>query len=235
MKAVLFDFGGTLDTDGVHWSEMCWEYYRRYHIDVPKPAYEKAFVASDLGLMDDPGVTRCTFHETLRKQFFLQFSILGINSRGSDVARMADDCYADVQQTIAKAKSILKALKPNYALGIVSNFYGNLNIVCKEFGLDELFEAMIDSRVVGIKKPDPAIFTIALKKLGVRAVDAFVVGDSYERDIVPGKSLGCRTIWLKGKSWKVAPATEAADYSIERFEDIRNILVETGIQNEINR
>ncbi|MBI3765652.1 MAG: hypothetical protein HY277_04010, partial [Ignavibacteriales bacterium] len=36
MKAVLFDFGGTIDTDGVHWSEKFWEYYQQFGVGVEK-------------------------------------------------------------------------------------------------------------------------------------------------------------------------------------------------------
>ncbi len=84
---------------------------------------------------------------------------------------------------------------------------------------------MIDSAVVGVRKPDPMIFSLALARLGVAPNDAWVVGDSYERDIVPAKTLGCSTIWLKGKSWKEPSSTEAADYTVLTLEDIKKILL----------
>lgn len=224
MKAVLFDFGGTIDTGGVHWSEKFWELYQHQDIDIPKPLYEKAFAEADRLVLDDPGIARATLLETLRKQLLLQFRILGIEGRDHDLPRMADACYGDVRKTIFKAKSLLGALKPKYKLGVVSNFYGNLDVVCTEFGLDTLFEATVDSVVVGVKKPDPAIFRLALERLDVRASETFVVGDSYERDIVPSKSLGCRTIWLNGKSWTQPQSTASADYTIHSFEEIKKIL-----------
>jgi len=56
--------------------------------------------------------------------------------------------------------------------------------------------------------------------------ESAVVGDSYERDIVPGKQLGCTTIWLKGKSWTSHPTeTPAADHIINAFEQLRPILL----------
>ncbi len=224
MRAALFDFGGTLDTDGVHWSEKFWDLYQKHRIAIPKAAYEKAFIESDRRLMDDPAISRATFHETLRKQLTLQFSILGLGSHDRVLSTITDDCYNEVQLSISRAKTILAGLKAKYKLALVSNFYGNLDVVCREFGLDRLFDAAVDSVVVGIKKPDPAIFGEALKQLHVTGREAYVVGDSYERDIVPGKSLGCTTIWLKGKSWTMPASTEAADHIIDSFQQIKKLL-----------
>jgi putative hydrolase of the HAD superfamily len=225
MKAVLFDFGGTIDTDGVHWSEKYWELYQRYHIEVSKKEYEASFVESERRLLIDPEIPVSTFGETIRKQLTVQFVILNLDKKDPRLQLMINDCYRDVRNTIASAKMVLEKLQPRYALGVVSNFYGNLEVVCKEFGLATLFGAKIDSVVVGVRKPDPAIFGMALKKLGVAGANTFVVGDSYERDIVPGKQLGCNTIWLKGKSWMVPASTEAADYTIHSFEKILTILL----------
>jgi putative hydrolase of the HAD superfamily len=222
MSAVLFDFGGTIDTDGVHWSEKYWELYERFRSGVAKPAFEHAFVESERLLNADPTVARLTFRETLEKQLSLQFAILGVANDLRD--RMARDCYADVTATIGRARQVLERLRTRHRLGVVSNFYGNLGVVCSEFGLDTLFDVQIDSAVAGVRKPDPAIFALALERLRARPRDAWVVGDSYERDIVPGKHLGCRTIWLRGRSWAEPPETGAADYTIGAFSELEGIL-----------
>ena len=225
MKAVLFDFGGTIDTDGVHWSEKFWEYYERFNVPVKKSDFERAFVATEKQLGDVPVLKQATFYETLRKQFKLQFKLLKLDSKDERVQSMLDACYEDVDTTIHKAKKLIEKLAERYRLGIVSNFYGNLETVCQEFELYRYFSAVIDSVVVGLRKPDPAIWLLALKKLEVKPENAYVVGDSYERDIVPSKQLGCRTIWLKGQSWTTPASTEAADYTIKKFEDLRSILL----------
>ena len=71
MNSILFDFGGTIDTDGVHWSEKYWELYERHRTGVAKPAFERAFVESEKMLNADPSVARMTFRETLEKQLNL--------------------------------------------------------------------------------------------------------------------------------------------------------------------
>ena len=92
--------------------------------------------------------------------------------------------------------------------------------VLKELGVKKYFDAIIDSQVAGIEKPDPEIFQTALDILNVKASDAIVVGDSYERDIQPAKMLGCTTMWLDGKSWKRPLDTHEADYTIKSLFEI---------------
>lgn len=84
---------------------------------------------------------------------------------------------------------------------LVSNFYGNIHQVLDEFDLDGLFDSIIESAVVGVRKPDPAIFTLGVKALGMAAEDTVVVGDSYTKDIVPAHAAGCQTVWFKGEAW----------------------------------
>lgn len=63
-------------------------------------------------------------------------------------------------------------------------------------GLGGLFDLTIDSHLVGCKKPDPAIFRLALERLDVKAEDAAFVGDSYVLDALPARALGMRAILL---------------------------------------
>jgi len=225
MKAILFDFGGTIDTDGVHWSEKFWTYYERFKVTTDKRDFERAFRFSEDELLDDPSIATATFYTTLIKQFTLQFKQLRLDDHNILKMKLVNACYADVGGTIARARVILNDLQARYALGLVSNFTGNLEVVCKEFTLDRYFGVIIDSAVVGVRKPDPRIFALALEKLEIDGRESYVVGDSYERDIGPGKQLGCTTIWLKGRSWTAHPAeTPAADFTIEHLEEIRKIL-----------
>lgn len=46
-KALLFDFGGTLDIDGIHWSEKLWEAYNQLQIPVSKENFREAFIYSE--------------------------------------------------------------------------------------------------------------------------------------------------------------------------------------------
>jgi DNA gyrase subunit B len=160
MKAILFDFGGTIDTDGVHWSEKFWEWYERFKVPVSKEEFERAFVRADEELMGED-CTHETFHGVLHKQLSKQFAILKLERNSAVLESMTNSCYQSVQVIVNRARMILQDLLPSYALGVVSNSYGNLDVVCREFGLEDLFGAVIDSAVAGVRKPDPDIFSMA--------------------------------------------------------------------------
>ena len=98
------------------------------------------------------------------------------------------DLYAQVKQTTQHSRTILQELKQNYPLVLVSNFYGNINEVLTEFGLNGFFNTIIESAVVGIRKPDPRIFSLGVEALGT--------------DIEPAIKAGGKTIWFKGKDWE---------------------------------
>jgi putative hydrolase of the HAD superfamily len=224
MRGVLFDFGGTLDTGGVHWSRKFEELYRSAGLPIRREALDAAFVWSEQQLLLDGEIPRATLRQTLDKQLALQFSFLRLEGKNGVRKEMLDRCYDDVVRTASAAAAVLSGARPEYRTGVVSNFYGNLSIVCEELGLAKHLDVMIDSALVGIRKPDPEIFRLAARKLPAAPAETFVVGDSYERDIVPAKSIGCRTIWLKGPGWSAPSSTAAADYTIESLEELKPIL-----------
>ena len=84
---------------------------------------------------------------------------------------------------------------------LVSNFYGNVEAVLRDFDLLRYFRTIIESAVVGVRKPDPRIFELGVEALSLRPTEVLVIGDSYRKDIVPAESIGCHVAWLKGKGW----------------------------------
>ncbi len=77
-----------------------------------------------------------------------------------------------------------------FKLAIVSNAEGQIESDAKRFGLHSFFDVIIDSHVVGVAKPDPRIFEIALERLGVAPEDARFAGDIYSIDIVGAHAAG---------------------------------------------
>ncbi len=224
MRGVLFDFGGTLDTGGVHWSRKFGDLYRIFGIEVQQDALDAAFVWSEQQLLLDRDIPHSTLRETIDKQLALQFSFLKLEGKNGLRVKMLDRCYAEVGRTASAAAAILREAHARYKTGVVSNFYGNLALVCEELGFAKHLDAMIDSALVGLRKPDPEIFRLAVRRIGIAPEESFVVGDSYERDIVPAKSIGCRTVWLRGPGWSAPSATDAADHTIDSLEEAGPIL-----------
>ena len=106
---------------------------------------------------------------------------------------------------------------------LVSNFYGNVQAVLSDFGLLEYFDDIIESAVVGVRKPDPAIFGLGVDKLGLPGSSIVVIGDSYTKDIVPAAKNGCQTIWLKGLGWSDDAEDATADLIISDFMELKAV------------
>jgi len=88
-------------------------------------------------------------------------------------------------------------------LGAVSNAYFSGRILQKELkrqGLDDFFGFVLTSGDVGWRKPAVAIFEIALRHAGVRAGEAWFVGDTYVEDIVGAARVGMTPIWMRPAS-----------------------------------
>jgi putative hydrolase of the HAD superfamily len=61
-------------------------------------------------------------------------------------------------------------------------------------GLDRYFKVKTISGAVGLRKPDPRIFVLALKEAGREAKDCTMVGDRLDTDICPANKLGMKTV-----------------------------------------
>ena len=93
---------------------------------------------------------------------------------------------------MSHSRDIVAPLKSRFKLGVVSNFYGNLDRVLEEAKLDRLFTAVADSSRVGIFKPDVGIFEAALKKIQCAPESVAMIGDSMGKDCAPARKLGMR-------------------------------------------
>ena len=101
----------------------------------------------------------------------------------------------------ASAK-VLEVLAQRHRLVMVSNFYGNLHAVLADYGILHLFSDVIESAVVGVRKPDPAIWRLGVEAVGQPAESVWAIGDSYGKDVVPASQVGCQTVWFKGREWE---------------------------------
>lgn len=227
-KAILFDFGGTLDTDGIHWSEFFWNAYEHFNIPVMKKDFKDAFVYSERKI---PGIIKPDFslEKTYTTQLFYQFEYLeSVDLLSGFVNVIANDicwyCLCKVLKNVETTKLILSLLEKEFELGLISNFYGNLETVLKELDLQKYFKVVIDSTVAGVRKPDRQIFEIAFDKLKTNPKEILMIGDSYENDILPAKKLGCTTVWLDVKSYTQPKDTSDADYTVKSLYDIEKIL-----------
>ena len=208
-KGLIFDYGGTIDTDGVHWSEVLWNGLVAAEIPVSKADFRGAYVYGERTLARQPLIRpEHTMLDVLRIKVDLEIQYLLQKDQGLMAGRpwssaaktMVFHCYDHVLHILESHREMLHTLSQRYPLALVSNFYGNMNAVLRDFHLD-FFHAVIESAVVGVRKPEPRIFQLGIEALGLRPEEVVVVGDSFDKDILPAHSLGCQTVWLRGQGW----------------------------------
>ena len=211
IKGVIFDYGGTLDTNGVHWFHIFRQVYETHLPQITEEQLREAYVYGERYLATHRVIEpEDDFLAMLRKKIAIQASQLGVEDEAL-INQLATDCDAFVQTNMEATRKVLDELSGRYPMVLVSNFYGNIHAVLRSYGLDGYFKQVIESAVVGVRKPDPQIFTLGVEALGLQPEEVVVVGDSYSKDMTPAHSLGCHTLWIKGKGWNAAD--EPADSS----------------------
>ena len=203
IKGILIDFGGTIDSDGIHWFDAFREAYALV-ADVPHELLWDAYVHTERTLGSNPIITPdFTFRQTLQVKLFLQAEYLkskGIVISDDAQSTMLNYCYNKVFHHISLvSKPVLEKLHAKYPMVLVTNFYGNMHTVLEEFGLSHLFKDIIESSVVGVRKPDPEIFRLGVAALGFESSETIMIGDSPDKDIIPAQSIGCKTVWIHTK------------------------------------
>lgn len=209
-KGYIFDYGGTLDTAGRHWGKVLWHAYSRHDIPVTEEQFRKAYVHAERTLGSHPIIKpEYTFHKTLGTKLRIEMEYLMAegywNVSEEEYVKnhksILEDLYEEVKMETSHSREVLTRINDSHPMVLVSNFYGNISVVLKEFGLDNLFLKIIESAAVGIRKPDPHIFTLGVEALRLDPAGTTVVGDSFYKDIMPAKKAGCKTIWFKGEGW----------------------------------
>ena len=120
---------------------------------------------------------------------------------------MRERFLSDASAAFARNRPTLEALSGRYRLGIVSNFYGNLEAVCESAGIAPLFGVMADSHRVGAEKPDPALFRFALDALGASPETTIFVGDSLRRDGEGARRAGLSFVLMAPRGAETAAVT----------------------------
>lgn len=231
IKGIIFDYGGTIDSRGEHWSEVIYRGYESAGVVVDKPDFREAYVYAERELARTLHILpHHNFHDLLLIKMQIELEYLVREGKFAAGAveekskEIADYCYQSAKECVNAAKPVLDRLYSRYPMVLVSNFYGNVESVLKDFGLDHYFRKIIESAVVKIRKPNPGIFRLGVEALGLRPEETIVIGDSYKKDILPARSIGCHTLWLKGKGWTEEEDAVTDDNIISGLDSVFGLL-----------
>ncbi len=203
IETLLFDFGGTLDADGTPWKERFHALYSAEGLDMTADAFAPAFYAADDplvgGLASTAGLAETARALAANLEAELASRRPAAPTEGDRGRRVAERFVSEASAVLERNRPGLEALGRGYRLGVVSNFYGNLEAVCESVSLAPLFGVMADSHRVGAEKPDPAIFRAALDALGAGPETTLYVGDSLRRDGEGARRAGLSFVWIAPK------------------------------------
>lgn len=234
IETLLFDFGGTLDADGVAWKERFHTLYRAEGLDMAADVFAPIFFAADDPLVGGLPVATGLSETVHALTTNLEAELVRSGAQSGNVSERPDDdrgrrvaarFLSEASAAFARNRPVLEALKKRYRLGVVSNFYGNLEAVCHSAGLAQLFSVMVDSHCVGIEKPDPMIFRVAFKTLRAMPETTVFVGNSLRRDRQGARRAGMRFIWIAPEEIRAAEVRGSAEPPVHAtVTELRDLL-----------
>lgn len=249
VKALAFDFGGTLDSPFLHWMDVYLQVYDAELHLVNRESFRDSYVfaeremerlnnvAPDTHLLDLQLMkTRLQVADLVRRGLIDEDAIAAALAAVAGKEENADAADASSAERLARyvatsvtnasalytgrAASTLAKLSERYTLLLVSNYYGNIRQVAADMGIARYFTAITDSTIEHLRKPDPALWRVAIERQGLDMQSVVVIGDSVKNDILPGLSLGCQVVHcanpLKGNDGETTPYVNA----ISELEDI---------------
>jgi putative hydrolase of the HAD superfamily len=226
LRAVLFDAGNTLihmpRSAGEILQDLCAEIGLSIPIEDARRAYmesERYYVDHYLGYAGDQGAFWLSYHGAA-------LSYLGVDDPRGEKAAFLSHGFGQpgVWQAYPEAARVCEQLRARgLKLGVVSNGPVTVRDLLAHAKLLPFFDVVIASQAVGVEKPDPRIFRVALEAMDVRAGEALFVGDLYEVDVLGARSAGLKAAMIDrdraGQDPRDCPVLRSLDEVISLITD----------------
>jgi len=199
IRAVLFDFGGTL-VSSLRDAYPIWEEVLRVHsIPFDRDSFESAYekVDREIGpflnryIGAPPGL--------VEEYNARDLAALGIRDPSGQILRELHEAVTAPRwhRPYPETEEVLdQLLRRGLSLHLVSNNTELLPETLRRLGWSERFSTVTYSQEAGAEKPDPRIFRLSLDRAQCSAEEVVHVGDSWEADYLGAKRAGLRAIWL---------------------------------------
>ncbi len=232
-KAVFLDWDDTIG-DWTHAEHLALrDIYTHWHLDTLYPdfeAYHAAYKSYNLPLWERYGRGEVS-KEQLHFERFYKPLLCGepdtektqqAHQMGAEFLRLTNHYFS----LMPDAERVVRYLASKYPLTIVSNGFKEVQYYkFAHSGLQDYLTHIVISDEIGVTKPRPEIFRIALERNGVRPEDAVMIGDSYSSDIQGARSAGIDQIWIRDeRRHEARKSNETATFVLPRLADVMNIL-----------
>ena len=227
--ALLFDFGGTLDGNGIHWRDRTYRFLQQEYPEICRETFDRVDRAAVDRLFASGKGPKLTLRETMDVIATGIYEALSLDSDIKD--RYVDFFCEGAKESLERNRQWLATLRNQYQLGVISNNFGNTQGWCDEYNLSPLLDVVIDSTVVGVSKPEAGIFHAALSRLGVPPEEAIYTGDTYSDDVIGAKGVGMWTAWLVGQENKECPDASLVDVQLTDIQGLKGFLERVQLRN----
>ena len=218
IKAILFDFDGTLSNRQMNAYRMYRVFLKPYFADLNEIEFEA--VLQDMLTFDCNGTTE-TRHRMI--PFLNKYGDLlpeDFNEKFIEFSKMNMYRFAVLKdETI----DVLEKLKGKYKLCILSNGYSySQHNKIKQVQIEDYFDVILVSGDLSCKKPEAEIFEYAAKQLGVKCEECLMIGDVFSSDILGAIRAGVTPVWILEDTER--PSMAYHGYRIEKLDQIFEIL-----------
>jgi HAD superfamily hydrolase (TIGR01549 family) len=202
IHAVLFDLDDTLFDHRGCARDALSAVQRAHEIlqSLPFDALERAHAAFLEQLHGEVMLGRVPLETARIERFRRLLQASGVSAdreTASQLASIYRDTYKGRRRAVAGARELMAAIKRRARVGIVSNnLLDEQQEKLRICELEPLVDALVVSEEAGVSKPDPAIFHLALDRVGATAEESVMVGDSWVADIEGARATGIRAIWF---------------------------------------
>ncbi len=208
IRVVLFDLGSTLIYFDAAWLEVIpratlalSDTLRRHGLNLPREEFANRFQQ------------RMYEYYQQRESEFIEYTTqrilqdllaeIGMGGISPHLLRRALDEFYGTTQAHWRVEddahpTLSRLLEEGYRLGLISNASDALDVhqLVDKAALRNYFEQILISAEVGIRKPHPRIFQLALDFFHVQPAEAVMVGDTLGADILGANQIGIRSIWI---------------------------------------
>lgn len=199
------------------------------------PSFEReAFVGTYLSVIEEINAERERegIEITCTERFVRVFERLGVEKNGDlralaeTVTRVHMDGVRSVTSAPPGRIEAVHRLARSYRLGILSNFDDSTagHQIISDTGVRDLFEAVVVSADVGLRKPNRAIFERVMTMLALEPGEVLFVGDTPAHDIAGSKQVGMRAAWINRHGAAIPDGIPTPDIVIADLADLPDIL-----------
>ena len=169
-----------------------------------------------------------------RRYHSVMLGRLGVEAQREVLDRiLASQFAADSWEPYADVEPMLRAVREigDVRIGVVSDWGSNLRGILAELGLDRHLDFVLPSGAVGVAKPNPHFYRLALDEAGVEPHEGLMVGDSYRADVRGAWGAGMDAAWLdRHEGMNITPTDEPMPTDVTRIRSLDELpaLVRAG-------